>query len=324
MSSTQAIIDQVRASPKIPAPSQTVFKVLELTRDSDCDIRIVASAVSRDSGLTAQLLREANSALYGFNTPTSNVGDACMRLGLKRVRAAVINQHVVDGLGRTKPEGFDTSRYWQSAFATSVAARDICEDILPRLAAAASTAGLLCDFGIGLMAFGIPQRYASVLRQLRMPGARPIHEIERRELGLTHADVGAAILQDWKLETEIIDAVRQHHFDPLMSAADEAPSKFAAAVAAAATLADIALNGSEMEAVGLLFAHVETLSSNPDALVQKLLDNIVKHIQQTAETLKVELGSIDAIKANFEDLSRDIPDVSARMSFKPMDRSAFE
>lgn len=323
MSTTQAIIDQVRASPRIPAPSQTVFKVLELTRDANCDIRIVASAVSRDAGLTAQLLREANSALYGFNTPTSNVGDACMRLGLKRVRAAVINQHVVDGLGRTKPEGFDTSRYWQSAFATSVAARDICEESLPKMAPDASTAGLLCDFGIGLLAFGIPQRYAGVLRQLRAPGARPIHEIERRELGLTHADVGAAILQDWKLESEIIDAVRLHHFDPLMTA-DEAPSKFAAAVAAAATLADIALNGSEMEAVGLLFAHVEALSSNPDALVQKLLDNIVTHIQQTAETLKVELGSIDAIKSNFEDLSRDIPDVSARMSFKPMDRSTFE
>ncbi|MCA9221138.1 MAG: HDOD domain-containing protein, partial [Planctomycetales bacterium] len=187
----------------------------------------------------------------------------------------------------------------------------------------ATTAGLLCDFGIGLLAFGIPQRYAGVLRQLRAPDARPIHEIERRELGLTHADVGAAILGDWKLETEIIDAVRLHHFDPLMPG-KETPSKFAAAVAAAATLADIALNGSEMEAVGLLFAHVEALSQDPDALVQKLLDNIVAHIQQTAETLRVELGSMDAMKSNFENLASDIPDFSANMSFKPMDRSKFE
>ncbi|MCA9255967.1 MAG: HDOD domain-containing protein [Phycisphaerales bacterium] len=323
MSSTQAIIDQVRACPKIPAPSQTVFRVLELTRDSNCDVRVVANAVSKDAGLTAQLLREANSALYGFNTPTSNVADACMRLGLKRVRAAVINQHVVDGLGKTKPEGFDTSRYWQSAFATSVAARDICEEILPRMAPAGSTAGLLCDFGIGLLAFGIPQRYAGVLRQLRAPNPLPIHEIETRELGLTHAEVGAAILSDWKLESEIIDAVRLHHFDPL-APSDTPPSKFAGAVAAAATLADIALNGSEMEAVGLLFAHVEAFSSDPDALVAKLLDNIVAHIQQTAETLRVEIGSMESMKSNFEDLARDIPDVSSRMSFKPMDRSAFD
>lgn len=323
MSSTQAIIDQVRASPKIPAPSQTVFKVLELTRDSNCDLRVVANAISRDAGLTAQLLREANSALYGFNSATSNVGDACMRLGLKRVRAAVINQHVVDGLGRAKPEGFDTSKYWQAAFATSVAAHDICKEVLPQMASSATTAGLLCDFGIGLLAFGIPARYAGVLRQLRAPEAMPIHVIERRELELTHADVGAAILADWKLEPEIIDAVRLHHVDPLMPG-DESLAKFTCAVAAAATLSDIALNGPEMEAVGLLFAHVEKLSKEPDALVQKLLDGIVTHIQQTAEMLKVELGSMDAMKSNFESLSADIPDFSASMSFKPMDRSKFQ
>lgn len=323
MTTTQAIIDQVRANPKIPAPSQTVFKVLELTRDSNCDVRAVAGAISRDAGLTAQLLREANSALYGFNTPTSSVSDACMRLGLKRVRAAVINQHVVDGLGRAKPPGFDTARYWQAAFATSVAAHDICDELMKSMAPAATTAGLLCDFGIGLLAFGIPQRYEKVLRQLRGPDARPIQEIERRELSLTHADVGAAVLKDWKIEDEIIDAVRLHHFDPMMPG-DETPSIFAAAVAAAATLADIALNGSEMEAVGLLFAHVESLSKNPDELVQRLLDNIVTHIQQTAETLKIELGSMDEMKSNFEDLAADIPDVSANMSFKPMDRSKFE
>lgn len=323
MSSAQMIIDQVRASPRIPAPSQTVFRVLELTRDTSCDTRSVADAISRDAGLTAQLLREANSALYGFNSPTSSVADACMRLGIKRVRAAVINQHVVDGLGRAKPKGFDAAKYWQSAFATSVAAHDICKELIPATAALAGTAGLLCDFGVGLLAYGVPERYASVLTQLMSPTAGPIQEIERRELGVTHAEVGAAILEDWKLDPEIIDAVRLHHVDPML-AADTAPSKFASAVAASATLSEIAMGGSDMDAVGRLFAQVEALTDDPDTLVQKLLDNIVTHIQQTAETLKVELGSMDAMKSNLDAVLDDLPNVGATLTFKPMKRSAFE
>ncbi len=322
-SAAQAIIDQVRASPRIPAPSQTIFRVLELTRDAACDTRRVGEAISRDAGLTAQLLREANSALYGFNTPTSSVVDACTRLGIKRVRAAVINQHVVDGLGRTKPPGFDAARYWQSAFAMSVAAHDICRELMPGQAAAAGTAGLLCDFGIGLLAYGLSDRYAGVLAQVNAPSAPPIHELERRALGVTHAEVGAAILHDWKLDAEIIDAVRSHHAEPSAANAGEAAA-FSTAVAAATTLADVALNGPDMDAVGRLFLQVERLTKDPDALVEKLLNSIVTHIQQTAESLRIELGNMDAMQSNLDGLLDELPNVMPNMSFRPMKRSSFD
>jgi len=323
MPTAQAIIDQVRSSPRIPAPSQTVFRILELTRNAACDTRRVADAISRDAGLTAQLLREANSALYGFSSPTSSVAEACMRLGVKRVRAAVINQHVVDGLGRGKPADFDPARYWQAAFATSVAAHDICKELMPAVAASAGTAGLLCDFGIGLLAYGVPRRYAAVLSQLKAPTPPPIQEIERREIGVDHAEVGAAILEDWKLDEEIIVAVRMHHGDP-MAVAESGHARFASAVAAAVTLSEIALNGSEIDDVGRLFIQVEALTDRPDDLVQKLLDNIVSHIRQTAETLRVELGSMDAMKANLDGLMDEMPEVAADISFRPMRRAAFE
>lgn len=327
MPSAQSVIEKIRSNPIIPAPSQTVFRVLELTRDPNCGMQLVARVVHRDSGLVAQLLREANSALYGFNAPTSSIEEACVRLGMKRVRSAVINRHIVDGLGRARPPGFDSARYWQTAFATSVAGRDLAGELLPGSAEDAATAGLLCDIGIGLLAFGVPDSYQQVISRLGGPAAEPIQEIELRVLGVTHPEVGAAILTDWKLEEHLIAAVRDHHADVRMTPSEgggtddeQAPCRFSRIVAAAVTVSDIALNGSDMGRVGELFARIEALCDDADALVNRLLDRLVEHIQQSAETLSIEIGSVETMQTHFEDVVAALPDVGGRMRYRPMAR----
>src|SRR5438128_2341208 len=144
MLTSHQIVDGLRANPRIPAPSQTVRRILALTRNPDCDIANIASLASTDAGLTAQILREANSAANATRVATSSTLQACGRLGVKRIRTAVINQHVVSGLGRCCPKGFDANRYYQAALATSVAAQDLCKTILPDKVEDAGTAGLLC------------------------------------------------------------------------------------------------------------------------------------------------------------------------------------
>ena len=317
MKSVESIIETVRSNPKIPAPSPTVFKILELTNDPDSDVRTVAAAIGRDAGLTAQLLRQANSALYGCQVATFSVSDACVRLGFKRIRSAVINQHVVTGLGRSRPPGFDAHRYWQSAFATHVAAQELAKKLLPAQAEEAGTAGLLCDIGVGMLAFGLPEEYQRVLAELKNPAFTVLHEIEQRMLGVTHAEVGALVLAGWNLGENIVEAVRGHHADPLDPAVEER-SRFSRIVATGVSLSDIALSGSDMDRVAALFAHVEGLAPDAEALVNDLLDGLVAGIQQTAESLAVELGPVDQIQSNFEDLTRCLPDVGGNMSFRPM------
>lgn len=322
MGAPEDIIQRIRSSPRIPAPSHTVFKILECTKRDDCPAKKVGELIQSDAGLTAELLHQANSALYGFNSPTSSPQDACVRLGMKRVRAAVINQHIVNGLGKAKPEGFDANRYWQGTLAVSVAAKDLCQQIMPAKAEDAGTAGLLCDIGIGMMAFGIPREYEPVLVQQKRMGD-PLHRVERRLLQITHADVASAVLQDWKLDAHILTAVRHHHYD-LWEMAPEKPEAFARIVSAAVTLAEIALDGSDMDRVSSLFAQVDALSKNADELVNKMMEGLVARIQKTAESFSVELGSVENMQANFEDMSRAIPDLGARMSFTPMSRDKFQ
>ena len=313
------INEAVRSNPKIPAPPQTVFRILELTSDPEANIKALAEVIGQDGGITAQILRQANSALYGFASPTSSLADACMRLGLKRIRSAVVNQHVVNGLSKARPQGFKPDAYWQAAFATSVAAHDLAGQVLPAMSGDASTAGLLCDVGVGLLTYSVPDAYGPVLtRWLQSPG-KELPTLELEILGIGHAEVGATVLGDWKLDAHLIEAVRMHHFDPLADF-DGDHGKFARIVASAVLVARIALDGSDMERIERLFAHLDPLTDQADAVVGRLLDELVAHIQQTAESMAVHLGPVDGMKSNFEALAGSLPDLTKKMSFRPMSR----
>ncbi len=305
MRSPVQIIEAIRKNPRIPAPSQTVFRVLSLTRNPDCDLIKVVGLIASDAGLTAQLLREVNSSLFAGSRATSSVSQACMRLGLKRVRAAVINQHVVSGLGKCCPPGFDANRHFQSALATSVAAHDLCEDLANDLADDAGTAGLLCDFGIGLLAYGVREDYQAVLRESKSNPTEELHRIEQRVLHVTHADIGAAVLTDWGLDQHILDAVQHHHCEPADAARLTLPL-FPRIITAAITLSRLALEGSDMDVVTTLFEQVESVTKKADQVVARLLDTLVVHIQETAKSLSVEIGETSDMEDNLANIMRDL------------------
>ena len=299
MPSLPQILQAIRANPRVPAPSAAVSRVLALTKDPDADIRGVAQTIARDPGLTGQLLRQANSALYGC-TPTSSVNTACARLGLKRVRAAIINEHVVSGLGKACPPGYNANHYWQSALATSVAAFDLATQLMPAAAEDASTAGLLCDIGIGMMTFAIPQAYGQVWKELNGAGLHAIDAIERRIIGVTHAQVAPEILREWKIDQRLIDAVAAHHGDSAAKSESAEQAKFNGIIRVTSMLSGIALDGSDMELVDKLYSAASQLAPNVDKLIDKLLGGLMTHIKQTADSLNVNLGSIDEMEENFQ------------------------
>ncbi len=321
MRSPAEIIAAIRSNPKVPVPYKAVFKVLELTRKDDCEMRQVAVAVGADGGLTASLLRQANSALYGASKITSSVQEACVRLGLKRIRTAVINEQVVNGLSKVRPPGFDAGKYWQSTFAASVAARNLATLVKREWSDDAGTAGLLCDLGIGLLAFGVTAECQPVLARKLSGDSRPFHELEQSMLGVTHAQVGAAILENWKLEPRVIQAVREHHAQTFMNTED---GRFSRIVAAGSTLSEIAMEGSDMDRVSNLFAQIESLSPQPDTLVDKLLTDLAKQIQEAARSFSIEIGPTDKMEANFDSLLQSAAEARVQIQSRPMSRAQFE
>jgi putative nucleotidyltransferase with HDIG domain len=103
---------------------------------------------------------------------------------------------------------------WQHSVATATAAHRIAiaEHLDREQVAAAFLAGMLHDIGKLVLAMGLPDQYAKVLKQA---GDRPgnLQQIEMLELRAAHTDVGAYLVGLWGLPNTIAEAIAYHE-DP--------------------------------------------------------------------------------------------------------------
>ena len=89
-----------------------------------------------------------------------------------------------------------------------------------RPAEAAFLSGLLQDVGILVLLRACPRDYQAVLHRWRSVGPLKLAMIERSELGCTHAEVSAAMLEHWQLPASLIVPIL-HHLEPLRDAAHQ-------------------------------------------------------------------------------------------------------
>jgi HD-like signal output (HDOD) protein len=71
-------------------------------------------------------------------------------------------------------------------------------------------AGLLHDTGQLVLAFGLPEEYATVIARTGSENL-PLWRVEQEFFGATHSDVGAYLLALWGLSNPVIEAVAMHH-----------------------------------------------------------------------------------------------------------------
>jgi putative nucleotidyltransferase with HDIG domain len=103
---------------------------------------------------------------------------------------------------------------WHHSVSTAAAAHRIAiaEQMDREHVAAAFLAGMLHDIGKLVLAMGLPEQYARVLKQA---GDRPgdLQQIEMLELRAAHTDVGAYLVGLWGLPNTIAEAIAYHE-DP--------------------------------------------------------------------------------------------------------------
>lgn len=78
--------------------------------------------------------------------------------------------------------------------------------------AEALAAGLLHDVGRLLIEYALPKTYARLCCEADLRH-QPLITVERRRLGLDHAQLGGLLAAKWRLSSRVRDAIRLHHDD---------------------------------------------------------------------------------------------------------------
>lgn len=195
------------------SPSPLIIKLFSSLLDQSVTIAQGANDISADSMATSDLLKLANSPGLGLRKPATNVFDAVNQLGIRRSVALIVAANVFRMQTRalkSLPEKF-TQWYQQRSNLLASTSFAFANGLGGVSADAAYVLSLLQDIGILVMLQAYGHRYQRLLERVQDVGQLRFDAIERQELGITHADVSAALLRKWDLPAGFVSLVFRHH-----------------------------------------------------------------------------------------------------------------
>ena len=198
---------------RLPIFPEAPARLAALLAEGGSGVDEFEKVIKPDPGLTANLLRLANSAYLGLTRRVASAREAIAILGLKRVYDVATMASMQRFLPKRLP-GYELSSdgYWQHCVAVAAMAENLARVDGRYPPALAFTAGLMHDIGKLILGEFLALHAAPILERLRRDGATLIGA-EREILGVDHTEVGAEVAAVWKLPDPVVSAIRWHH-DP--------------------------------------------------------------------------------------------------------------
>jgi putative nucleotidyltransferase with HDIG domain len=204
---TKRIISRLKDLPTLP---QVVARIMQIVSNPMTSAADLNEVIAVDQALTAKVLRLANSAYYGFPKEITTIPQAVVILGFNTIRnlalSVSVHKMLFEGKERTH---FSPREFWKHSVGTAVASKLLAKRIGFKAEENAFTAGLLHDIGKNFFEQHTPE-YNAVL-DTALLGEEPLWKVERAQLGLDHAQVGAWMAEKWNLPSDLAAAILRHH-----------------------------------------------------------------------------------------------------------------
>ena len=187
-------------------------KMLSLLEEPDTEISEIEEILRYDPGLTANILKLANSAYFGIPSKIGSLKQAVIVLGFKRLVQLVVASCVRAVMDKSVP-GYDLppGNLWRHSIAVSIAAEALVKDKQKTVSQDVFTPALLHDVGKLVLGTFVKEELEAI-ESIAAKGV-PFVVAENMILNTDHAEIGAQILSHWNFPKDVIHAVRWHH-DP--------------------------------------------------------------------------------------------------------------
>ena len=203
MHSAQELTSQIDALTSLPTVYERVREQLQSPQGSVFE---VARLVAADPALTARLLRLVNSAMYGHRGEIDNVVRAVQILGLQQVHDLVLAMSLHAMFAGIKPTHLDMNEFWRNSVLCALAARAIAQLTHHPGQERVFVIGLLADIG-HLVLFQTTPVLADEARQIASQTNEALHLVERRIIGCDFAEVGATLMDQWRVPSSFATAI---------------------------------------------------------------------------------------------------------------------
>ncbi|MEQ1932904.1 MAG: HDOD domain-containing protein [Fimbriimonadaceae bacterium] len=204
----EEIVSKTKDLPTIPAAALAVMRESE---SATCSAASIAKHIMQDQGLSARILRLANSAFYGLNRQVTTPQDAVVILGIRTVRNLAMVAASYPWMSKPiKGYVLGPKEMWAHGLGVAVGAQMIATRTKKACPDLTFISGLLHDLGKVALAIWLEARSQTMLK-LAVQENLTFDEVERKILGFDHCDVGGYLAEQWNLPSSLGRAMRYHH-----------------------------------------------------------------------------------------------------------------
>ena len=193
----------------LPPAFELVPRLLLLLDDPEADSESLAKLIKVDPGLTADVLKTANSAFYAGAYRAETLEQAIMRLGLRQIYKITMEAVALPVLTNSDDPMLAGLNQWRHSLAVAVPSQVIAQRADQDIEVA-FTAGLLHDIGKIVLGQANGAEYLALVRKCR-GDCRPLWKMEPTVFNTDHAKAGADLLAQWNFPEKIVAALRWHH-----------------------------------------------------------------------------------------------------------------
>lgn len=192
----------------IPPCPLILDRFMSEAKKDEPDFNLLASIIGTDVGISAGLIKTANSPFFGMRQRVRSVNEALSVLGMKTASRAVAG--II--LRKAFPSVHNLERFWDASGRIAHLSGWLAQrlEIRGLRADDTYTFGLFRDCGIPVLLGRFPL-YEQVLIAANNDASRSFIDVENTALPTNHAMVGCILAQNWWLPEEICLAIRNHH-----------------------------------------------------------------------------------------------------------------
>jgi len=205
--SIQHMVDKNVQLSSFPDIYQHIVQVINNPRSSASR---VAEVVSKDTSLTATLLKLVNSAFYGLPTKVDSITRAIALIGGKELSTLALGISVIRYFKDIPPRLINMKHFWMHSIACGIFARILANRKMELSEEQFFLGGLLHDIGSLVMLKEYPLTMAYII-DLSHQRKHAIYQVEQEVLGYDQAEVAGMLLEKWNFPPQLIQMIRHQN-----------------------------------------------------------------------------------------------------------------
>ncbi len=275
----KSVISKIKTLPTLP---QVFYKIIDTIEMPDSSAKDVKNTIKRDQSVSAQILKVANSALYGHSREITDITMATVLLGFDMIKSIALSVSVFSSFPKTENNStrFDRELFWIHSMASAEAAVIIADKIGYQKKDQAFIIGLIHDIGKVILDYYFSPDYKIIVTKVRQENCL-IRNAEIETLNFDHSLTGGWLGEQWKFPESILSSIKFHH------RVNEAPKEFIEEVIIS-HIADIIARSAE-------------IGSGGDYNIPKISDIVFKKTDLNQEVIELIVQQLITKKTEIEE-----------------------